>query len=115
METNIIHKVYSNNSKKSRIKRSKNKFMRVWDAEKQTYVKVRRTHTSKHLSKTEIKAIFARPEQPTKPAELPKKEQKPENKKPVRINAMPARKATTVKLYGKRLVWDAEILRYKAA
>jgi hypothetical protein len=89
--------------------------MRVWDAEKQTYVKVRRTHTSKHLSKAEIKAIFARPEQPTKPAELPKKEQKPENKKPVRINAMPARKAATVKLYGKRFVWDAEILRYKAA
>lgn len=115
METNIIHKVYSNNSKKSRLKRSKNRFARVWDAEKQKYVKVRKQHQSTRLSKAELKAIFARSEQPTKPAELPKKEQKPENKKPVRINAMPARKATTVKLYGKRLVWDAEILRYKAA
>ena len=115
MEATTLYKVYSNNSKKSRLKRSKNRFARVWDAEKQKYVKVRKQHQSTRLSKAELKAIFARSEQPTKPAETPKKQQKPENKKPAKINAMPARKATTVKLYGKHMVWDSETLRYKAA
>lgn len=44
METTTkIVKVYSNNSKRSRLKRNKNKFQRVWDVEKQAYVKVRKT------------------------------------------------------------------------
>ena len=37
-----IVKAYSNNSKKSRLKRNKNKFQRIWDPEKQTYIKVRK-------------------------------------------------------------------------
>ena len=116
METTILHKVYSNNSKKSRLKRAKNKYMRVWDAEKMTYVKVKRTHTHQHLTKKQVKEIFKRTETPTKPVETPIKEnkQKRENNT-VKKNAMPARKAVTVHMYGKKLVWDIKTLRYKAA
>lgn len=49
---NRLHKVYSNNSKKSRLKRRKNKFYREWDAETQTYVKKRKSKFPVPTSRT---------------------------------------------------------------
>lgn len=49
---NRLHKVYSNNSKKSRLKRRKNKFYREWDAETQTYVKKRKSKYPAPTSRT---------------------------------------------------------------
>lgn len=49
---NRLHKVYSNNSKKSRLKRRKNKFYREWNAETQTYVKKRKSQYPAPTSRT---------------------------------------------------------------
>lgn len=49
---NRLHKVYSNSSKKSRLKRKKNKFYREWDAETQTYVKKRKSKCPAPTSRT---------------------------------------------------------------
>ena len=54
MENVKLVKVYSNNSKKSRLKRNKNPFQRVWDAEKQTYIKVRKSRRPARIQKTVV-------------------------------------------------------------
>ena len=129
-----IVKVYSNNSKKTRLKRRKNKFQRTWDAEKQTYVKVRkakfpvRTKVEvKPKSVDEIvKAAYARADKRSKakktksvPVNATKMEQKVAKvvkSEKHAVNATPVhRKATSVKLYGRNLEWDKKTLRYKAA
>lgn len=130
-ETKVV-KVYSNNSKKSRLKRNKNKFQRVWDAEKQTYIKVRkakypvRPQTSKKDWREidDSKALKRRHTTPKKQKSVPVKtvriQSKPETKSVVKhnVDAIPvatSTKAVSVKLYGQNLKWDNNSLRYKAA
>lgn len=130
-----IVKVYSNNSKKTRLKRRKNKFQRIWDAEKQTYVKVRKAKFPVR-TKAEIKpksvneiveAAYARADRrnkakktksvPVNATQMHQKKMKVVNKSEKHaVNAAPVhRKATSVKLYGRDLEWDKKTLRYKAA
>lgn len=124
--TERLVKLYSNNSKKSRLKRNKNKFQRIWDAEKQTYIKVRKT---KYPVRSVSVKIQADEETLTKKIEAIKRRQSktktPKAKKattvkmttkPVVHAKMPELKpATTVKLYGKTFTWDNKTLQYKAA
>lgn len=131
--TDKIIKLYSNNKKSARIKRRKNKFQRVWDAEKQTYVKIRKpkfevyekpekkVKTVDEQIKAMKRRIKNRQAKKSVPVNAAKKQQKPEIK-PVakhKANAIPvatpARKATSVTLYGQKLIWDTESLKYKAA
>lgn len=74
-ETTKIVKVYSNNKKSTRLKRNKNKFQRVWDAEKQKYVKVRKPKFAVFTKKVEktvksvdeqVKAAYARADRRSK-------------------------------------------------
>lgn len=137
MEENIkIVKVYSNNSKKSRLKRNKNKYQRVWDAEKQTYVKVRKAKypvntPNKKKNWREINKegalkrrqnVVTKAKKKSVPVNAAQMEMKiaklnkPEKKvvthvKITNINPKP----TSVKLYGKTLSWDSKNLKYKAA
>lgn len=125
MENEVkIVKVYSNNSKKARLKRNKNKFQRVWDAEKQTYVKVRkakypvRTQTKRKdwtpaMIDEKIKSIKAQKKKPKKSVPVTAK-QKPETVVHAKaiVREMPVRKFAP---YGVELVWDQDILRYKKA
>ena len=121
MEEKII-KVYSNNSKKSRLKRNKNKFQRVWDAEKQMYVKVRKNKASKISAKKNwrevdnSKALKRRQTTPKAPKSVPvitvKKTVKPEIKQPARKEVA---KATVTKIHGINYSWDTKELKYKRA
>lgn len=135
-----IVKVYSNNSKKARLKRNKNKFQRIWDSEKQTYVKVRKAKYPVRI-KTKKKdwrnindsaALKRRHETPKKPKSVPVNTtqiskstvvHKPETKQQVRKE--PARvhgktttiapKAKTYSIGGINYSWDSKTLRYKRA
>lgn len=123
MEDNKIVKVYSNNSKKSRLKRKKNKFQRIWDAEKGTYVKVRKDKypvVTKTVKKDwrEIdnsKALKRRSETPKKPKSVPVKATKivqmpkPETKQPARVEKK------IHKIHGVNYEWDSKTLHYKKA
>ena len=123
-EKTTLYIVYSNNSKKSRLKRSK-KYKRVWDAEKQKYVKVKKTKKRIAMTSKELKEFFATPveqkQAPTKPAEkketkVPKqKKQKPESKKPEVAKVTVLADAIREVLTGKQLVWDNTKKRYVAA
>lgn len=141
MENNEkIVKVYSNNSKKSRLKRNKNKFQRIWDAEKQTYIKVRK---EKYPARKPSVAI---PKSVEEQMARVKKREENKTKKSVPVNAtqMEAKisklhkseakqkphvvhgkitsaarveKALTLSLYGGKvnLVWDSNALKYRNA
>lgn len=136
-----IVKVYSNNSKKARLKRNKNKFQRIWDSEKQTYIKVRKTKypvktTTKKKDWREIdnsESLKRRQETPKKSKSVPvnamqmnKKlsaAQKPETKQqvrkePARVHGKVTTTATKVKIYkigGVDYNWDNKTLCYKRA
>ena len=128
MEQNKIVKVYSNNSKKSRLKRRKNKFQRIWDAEKQTYVKVRKTKFPVRIkTKTEAKSVdqqvkdaIARQQRKDKAKKrAPKKvvstvKAITPKEKPAAKNVA-AKCPNTIKMFGHKLAWDSKVLRYKAA
>lgn len=122
-EKTTLYIVYSNNSKKSRLKRSK-KYKRVWDAEKQKYVKVKKTKKRIAMTSKELKEFFAAPvenkETSTKPAEKKEmkisrqKKQKPESKEKAAV-ATVLQDAIRETLTGKQLVWDNTTKRYVAA
>lgn len=122
-EKTTLYIVYSNNSKKSRLKRSK-KYKRVWDAEKQKYVKVKKTKKRIAMTSKELKEFFAAPvenkETSTKPAEKKEmkisrqKKQKPESKEKAAVTTI-LQDAIRETLTGKQLVWDNTTKRYVAA
>lgn len=131
MENKKIVKVYSNNNKKARLKRNKNKFQRIWDAEKGTYIKVRKAKypvrtkavkkhwrdvdKSKALARR-VKTLKKSKSVPVNAAQMSKKISdvlKPETKQQVRKES--ARRATTVRIHGVNLTWDSKTLRYKRA
>ena len=130
MENNEkLVKVYSNNSKKARIKRNKNKFQRVWDTEKQTYVKVRKAKypakiTSKRADwreKDEATALKRRQETPkvakVKPI-VAEKTAPTVKKQPARINGKTTSASPVAKIYkihGMNYTWDSKELCYKKA
>ena len=128
MEQNKNIKVYSNNSKKSRLKRRKNKFQRIWDAEKQTYVKVRKAKFPVRIkAKTEaksvdqqVKNVVARQQRKDKAKKrVPKKVVSPvkaitPKEKPA-IKSVATKCPNTIKTCGHTLTWDSKVLRYKAA
>lgn len=139
-DNNKIVKVYSNNSKKSRLKRGKNKFQRIWNAEKQAYIKVRK---AKYPTIVKAKKDWREVDDS---AALKRRHETPKSKKSVPVNAAqmekkiaemnkpetkqnthnvhgkitsPARveKAKTLSLYGGKvnLVWDSKNLKYRNA
>lgn len=122
-EKTTLYIVYSNNSKKSRLKRSK-KYRRVWDAEKQKYIKVKKTKKRIAMTSKELKEFFATPvenkETSTKPAEKKEmkisrqKKQKPESKEKAAVTTI-LQDAIRETLTGKQLVWDNTTKRYVAA
>lgn len=133
-KTERIVKVYSNTNKKSRLKRRKNKFQRIWDAEKQTYVKVRKAKypvinkTRKDWREIDnSKAIKRRTDTVKKPKSVPVNAaqmsqkpaalQKPEKKvvKPATHAKADAPKAVTINIFGKEMVFDKKTLRYREA
>lgn len=135
---NKIVKVYSNNSKKARIKRNKNKFQRIWDAEKQQYIKVRKAKFAVYpkqekKEKTvdeQVKAAYAKAKKqkktkkksvPVNAVQTEKKnitvsKQKSEKKA---VNAAPIttaqRKAITINMFDNALIWDQKDLCYRKA
>jgi len=121
-----IVKVYSNNSKKARLKRNKNKFQRIWDAEKQTYVKVRKAKyqvfTKQEKKDWRVKdlsnAVKRRQTTDKKPKSVPvtATKQKPEIKQSAhKTPTTTVKKANVVKIHGMNLTWDSKLLRYKKA
>lgn len=136
-----IVKVYSNNSKRARLKRNKNKFQRVWDSEKQTYIKVRKAKypvkiTTKKKDWRDVdnsEALNRRHTTPKKPKSVPVNAtqmsqmlaavQKPETKQqvrkePARVHGKTttiARKANIYKIGGVDYNWDDKELCYKRA
>lgn len=129
-----IVKVYSNNSKKSRLKRKKNKFQRIWDAEKQTYIKVRKSRFAVYLKKEKVeKSIDQQVKDAYKKAErkktkrrvpvnatqmsekIAKLQQKSEKKVIKQQVEQPVQKAkeVSIKVCGNTLVWSEKENRYK--
>jgi len=133
-----IVKAYSNNKKSARLKRNKNKFQRVWDAEKQKYVKVRKpkfvifTNKVKKTTKSideQVKAAYARADRRNKakkkksvPVKVEQKktaiiQPKPEKKVVApavhaKVDAPKPKKASVITLYGKKMQWDKKKLQY---
>ena len=121
-----IVKVYSNNSKKARLKRNKNKFQRIWDAKKQTYVKVRKAKYPVRIKVAKpdwrevdnSKALKRRSKTSKKSKSVPVNvTQKPEIKKnvrkePARVHAK-IETINSVRLNGVNHVWDPSELKYK--
>lgn len=123
-------KVYSNNSKKSRLKRNKNKFQRIWNAEEQKYVKVRKNKYPVNATKVrkdwreidDSKSLNRRHTTPKvrKPAAATQTEvkttsvQKPEKKVTVHAKGI-IKKAVTIHMYGKKLEWDTKKMQYREA
>lgn len=124
--------VYSNNSKKARLKRNKNKFQRIWDAEKQTYIKVRKAKFPVNPSKVrkdwksidDSAAIARRSNTPKKTKSVPvnavKASNKPEtvqkvHKEPARVHGKitTTSKAKLYKISGVNYTWDSNAFRYK--
>lgn len=129
---NKLVKVYSNNSKKAHLKRRKNKFQRVWDAEKQTYVKVRKSsfHMSSPVEKTEknIKTMMAAlkrrqtDKKRTKSVPTVKikvKKTVENNVAAKKVNAVPLKarvsKPHIYKIYGINYTWNEKTLKYQKA
>lgn len=135
-----IVKVYSNNSKKARLKRNKNKFQRIWDSEKQTYVKVRKAKYPVRIKAkkkdwrdiNDSAALKRRHETPKKPKSVPvnatqmsqklAEVQKPEtkqqvHKEPARVHGKTttAPKAKIYKIGGVDYNWDNKEFCYKRA
>lgn len=121
-----IVKVYSNNSKRARLKRKKNKFQRIWDAEKQTYVKVRKAKyqvfTKPEKKDWRVKdlsgAVKRRQTTDKKPKSVPvtATKQKSEIKQSARKTPTATIKNTrVVRINGMNLTWDSKSLRYKKA
>ena len=122
-------KVYSNNSKKSRLKRRKNKFQRIWDTEKQTYIKVRKTKYPVPFNKVRkdwrkednSKALKRRHKTPKKTKSVPVNatKQKTETKQKARIETVRINgkntKPVTFNMCGIKHVWDSQTLQYKRA
>lgn len=133
-------KVYSNNSKKSRLKRNKNKFQRVWDNDKQTYIKVRKNkypikHATKKKDWREINDTAALKRRQTTPknksvpvnatqmsqklAAVQKSETKQQvRKEPARVHGKTTTitpKAKIYKIGGIDYNWDSKTLGYKRA
>ena len=133
-------KVYSNNSKKSRLKRKKNKFQRIWNAETQTYIKVRKAKypvrvNNKKKDWREINdaaSLKRRHSAPKKHKSVPVNAtqmsqklaavQKPETKQQVhkeparvhgKVNEAPTSKI--YKIHGINYDWDSKTLQYKRA
>lgn len=120
-----IVKLYSNNSKKARIRRRKNKFQRIWDAEKQEYVKVRKPKFAVYTKpekkeKTvdaQMEAIKRRNKRkkapkksvPVKATKAAKKPEKPATKMQVSVHN------PVTRIHGINYTWDSSILRYKKA
>lgn len=131
METNNnkIVMLYSNNSKKARLKRKKNKFQRIWDAEKQKYVKVRKTRypvinsAKKELEDFEkqVKKLERRNKnkgnvkKQNKAAVVKMQQHAKENKVVTAPVVHTTKKATSVKMFGKVLEWDQKTMRYRKA
>lgn len=124
MEKKLV-KVYSNNSKSARLKRRKNKFQRVWNAEKQEYVKTRKPKfaiSSKKVKKTEksveeqVKAAYARAERKTKATKKSIHINTQAKKKPVthtvhaKVDVVPY--SNIITLCGKKMAWNQEKLMY---
>lgn len=125
---NKLVKVYSNQSKKTRLKRNKNKFQRIWDAEKQTYVKVRK---AKYAIKPKAKkvdwrdvdnsvALKRRHETPKKPKSVPVVQHKVHTlQKPETTNKGQEKTAQVkhvmIRSCGNNLIWDKKTLSYKRA
>lgn len=126
-DNNKLVKVYSNNSKKARLKRNKNKFQRVWDAEKQAYVKVRKAKYPIPFVKNkkdwreidDSSAISRRQTTPKVKKSVPVKAIKPiakpetKHKSTVVHNSKPT--AIIHRINGIDHMWDAKELRYKKA
>lgn len=126
-DNNKLVKVYSNNSKKSRLKRNKNKFQRVWDAEKQAYVKVRKAKYPIISAKSRkdwrevdnSSAIHRRQTTPKVKKSVPVKAIKPvakpetKHKTTVVHNSKPT--AIIHRINGINYTWDAKTLHYKKA
>lgn len=119
-----IVKVYSNNSKKSRLKRNKNKFQRIWDAEKQEYVKVRKTKypaktvkAKREWKKKNVEsALQRRQSTPKKTKEKIAITTNNQVKQPARKPSVKVeKKAVCVNINGVRHTWDSKTLRYKRA
>ena len=130
-----IVKAYSNNSKKSRLKRNKNKFQRIWDPEKQTYIKVRKVKypVKKNTKKkdwreiddsaalkrrhTTTKKPKSVPVNATKLAVASKSETKQQvHKEPARVHGKTTTTAPKAKVYkigGVDYNWDDKQFRYK--
>lgn len=124
-------KVYSNNSKKSRLKRKKNKFQRIWDAENEKYIKIRKKPAMQQHVKSEeddfeskMKALERRQLTHKKPVRIPvqparvknKQTVEPESKPVAKVSACP--KTSAVKIYkisGIDYLWDNKTLKYKKA
>lgn len=124
-------KVYSNNSKKSRLKRKKNKFQRIWNAETKKYIKIRKKPANQQCVKNEddnfenkIKALKRRQLTHKKPVRIPvqparvknKQTAKPESKPVAKVAACP--KTSTLNIYkisGVDYIWDKKTLHYKKA
>ena len=127
METTKLVKVYSNTKKSTRLKRNKNKYQRVWNAELQKYVKVRKTRfpirkrDKKEQKSVELqmKSIVARIDRKkSKKNVAPVQQQKTEIKTAVKVHAKTttiARKPIVINMFGTKLVWDKTSLRYKQA
>ena len=86
---------------------------RVWDAEKQKYVKVKVYPTRKTFTRTEMKERFN-----TKHVDIiiVKATVKQEHQVHAKITTMPARKAAGFNMRGQRYEWDPEAtgtIRYK--
>lgn len=123
-------KLYSNNSKKARIRRKKNKFQRIWDEKTCKYIKIKKTKFSTNkpqiaknikLSEEEIeKKISALTIKKTKKKNI--KAHTPVEKTERHIttlkksaNGNSVKKDSTIHCNGKDMIWDTKTLRYKAA
>lgn len=117
MENKKILRLYSNNSKKSRLKRRKNKFQRVWNIEKQTYIKVRKPNNGPHkFSRKEMKERFGTVNESV-PVTVKTEIQKPEKKAVKQIKTHARKdgwdKPHVYSIHKRNYIWDNETLRYK--
>lgn len=119
MEEKQLYIVYSNDNKKTRLKRSK-KYKRVWDAKSQKYVKVKKIKKRICMTNKELKEFFASPNSQAQTSTTPAvksvktKKQKRENKQTeeqVKAHVAP-KNSIQETLGGRTLVWDSNTKRY---
>lgn len=124
MEEKLLHKVYSNNSKKRRLKRDK-RHIRVWNRELQKYVKVKKEKKRITMTDAEMKKYFEHtPEELAsvkKPSHLKEemleklpgvKKMKEKKQKPQTPNFNIPDNEVTETLTGRKLTWDQKAKRY---